>query len=159
MRSALGQRPARLMAVVVVTAVVATGCFSAHGSGAPGGVHGELVQHANSARSQHGVAPLSWNSQLAGLAQQWANHMAATGQFAHRNLSATLNSPGYGAFHRLGENILVGSCGMSSAQIHQAWMNSSSHRANILSGNFNVVGIGSVCANGKVWVVQNFGLL
>lgn len=41
-----------------------------------------------------------------------------------------------------------------------AWMNSPGHRANLLSGLYEVIGVGIVCApDGTVWVTQNFGAL
>jgi uncharacterized protein YkwD len=39
-------------------------------------------------------------------------------------------------------------------------MGSSPHRSNILSGGFNVVGIGYFrSANGQLWAVQDFGAI
>ncbi len=39
-----------------------------------------------------------------------------------------------------------------------AWMNSSGHRANILSPSFNAVGVAHVWGpDGRIWVVVDFG--
>jgi uncharacterized protein YkwD len=46
---------------------------------------------------------------------------------------------------------------MSGADMHNAWMNSPDHRANILSGAYSSVGIGLAYANGQVWATENFG--
>jgi len=42
-----------------------------------------LLTAHNLERAQVGVEPLAWNAHLAASAQQWANHLAATGQFRH----------------------------------------------------------------------------
>jgi uncharacterized protein YkwD len=44
----------------------------------------EIVDAHNRWRSRVGVAPLQWSPQLANYAQEWANHLASTGQFDHR---------------------------------------------------------------------------
>jgi uncharacterized protein YkwD len=82
--------------------------------------------------------------------------MAATGSMSHQNLNAVLGSPGFGQFSGLGENVIRGGCGMSAGQIHQAWMNSDLHRANIL-GNFGAIGIGVACNGGALYATEDFG--
>jgi uncharacterized protein YkwD len=110
----------------------------------------------NSARAAQGLGPLAWNDQLAGVAQRWSEHIAVTGDFSHQNLQALLEQPALAGFSELAENMFRGTCGMSASQIHQTFMNSASHRANIL-GNHSAVGIGAVCNGGTVAVVENFG--
>ena len=44
----------------------------------------EMVAAHNLVRSGVGVPPLEWSEQLAGVAQQWANELTASGKFAHR---------------------------------------------------------------------------
>jgi uncharacterized protein YkwD len=47
---------------------------------------------------------------------------------------------------------------MSAGQMEAAWMNSPGHRANILNGNFNAVGVGYWrVPDGRLWVAVNFG--
>jgi uncharacterized protein YkwD len=119
----------------------------------------EVFDLLNSERAARGLAPLTWDPQLAGLAQQWADQLAATDTFVHRNLGATLGSPGFaGIYAGLGENIATGS--LTSGWAHQLWMSSSGHRANMLQPGFDTVGIGIVCdANGQMMAVENFGRL
>jgi uncharacterized protein YkwD len=45
---------------------------------------------------------------------------------------------------------------MSAGQIHQAWMNSPGHRANIL-GDFSAIGIGVACNGGALYATEDFG--
>ena len=69
-----------------------------------------ILQTHNAVRAQVGVAPLIWSSQLAGFAQDWANHLAATHSFAHR--------PG----NRYGENLYMISGALASpSDVVAAW--------------------------------------
>jgi hypothetical protein len=148
MLSALRTRTARLVACVAVVGVVTTGCFG--GAPAPGGVQGELLTLVNRDRG----GGLAWDGQLAGLAQEWAAHVATVGQPVHRNIQQILNL----GFRGAAENVAVfPSCNVSAAQIEALWMSSPAHRRNIF-GNYNAVGIGVACVNGRLAAVQNFGL-
>jgi uncharacterized protein YkwD len=44
----------------------------------------EMIASHNQVRTQVGVGPLTWSPSLAAYAQEWANKLAATGQFEHR---------------------------------------------------------------------------
>ena len=46
---------------------------------------------------------------------------------------------------------------MSAADMHNAWLNSPDHRANILSPAYSSMGIGLAYANGEVLATENFG--
>lgn len=154
MVTALRTRTVRLVASIAVVGTVATGCIAGGGNQSlpAGGLTRELYDLVNADRAAHGLPALGWDGQLAGLAQGWSQHMASTGGLAHRNMQEILNA----GFSGAAENVLVGSCGMSAGQIEAAWMSSALHRRNILGG-YNLVGIGAVCANGRLWATQNFG--
>ena len=161
MLNALRTRRAKLLASALVVATLTAGCFASAGSSREvplpaSGLSREVYELVNADRAAHGLPPLAWHSKLGGLAQGWSEHMAATGSFRHSDLNGTIRSAEFAEFRRLGENILVGSCGMSAADMERAWMNSPGHRANIL-GAFNVVGVGVVCSGGKLWATQSFG--
>jgi len=55
----------------------------------------------NQVRAEVGVGQLTWSEQLAGVAQQWADHIAASGRMQHRPRS------GAGA-SQFGENLAMG---------------------------------------------------
>ena len=58
----------------------------------------------------------------------------------------------------LGENILVGPAGMPIAQHGAVVDELPGHRANILSRNFNIVGLAFVSGpDGRIWVTVDFG--
>lgn len=117
-----------------------------------------IFDRVNSDRAANGLGPLAWNPQLGCLAQDHSNTMATTGSFEHRDLSATIRQPDYASYASLGENILVGPNTMSGTEMEDAWMNSPGHRANILSPNFDSIGIAvGSSPDGRVWATQNFG--
>jgi uncharacterized protein YkwD len=160
MLSSLGTRRARLLASALVVATLTAGCVTGQ-QGArqvpASGLAGEVYGLVNADRAANGLPALTWNAQLASHAQAWSEHMASTGTLAHSDLNGLILSL-FNGFRRLGENVLVGSCNLSAAEMEQAWMNSPSHRANIL-GDFNVIGIGVVCSGGRLWATKSFGLI
>jgi uncharacterized protein YkwD len=120
----------------------------------------DLFTRVNAERKARGVAPLSWNGDLARLATDWSGQMARTGRFAHRDLDAARSQPGIGQFSALAENIAwVSGYADDAYQLHVGWMRSDGHRHNLLQPGFDSIGIGVVCSNGKAWATQNFGRL
>jgi uncharacterized protein YkwD len=58
----------------------------------------------------------------------------------------------------MGENVLVGPASYSPDQMETAWMNSPTHRASILSGAFNQLGVGTAySSDGRIRVCVDFG--
>jgi uncharacterized protein YkwD len=109
----------------------------------------------NGDRGANGLGGLCENGQLDGIAQNWANWMAANHSLTHQNLSALIGGL---PFSTMGENILVGPGGMSVGDMESAWMNSSPHRANILNGAFTSAGVGmATSSDGQLWVAVDFG--
>ncbi|MGQ0804351.1 MAG: CAP domain-containing protein [Actinomycetota bacterium] len=166
MLKSLGTRRARLLAAALVVATLTAGCFGGGRATSsarevplpPSGLSREIYDLVNADRGTQGLPALTWHPKLGGLAQGWSEHMASTGRLEHSDINATLGSPEFSEFHRLGENILEGSCSMTAAQMEQAWMNSPGHRANIL-GSYNVIAVGVVCAGGRLWATQSFGVV
>ena len=153
MLTTLGTRRARLLALLLVVAALTAGCYGRQGLSSAG--PNEFLNLVNTDRAAHGLPGLQWDSQLGGLAQEWSHDMASTGSLRHRDLGEVMNRPEYSSFRRLGENILVGGCGMSADELERAWMSSPTHRANIL-GDYDVAGVGTVCRDGRLWATQNF---
>jgi uncharacterized protein YkwD/ribosomal protein L24E len=112
----------------------------------------DLFQRLNDERAARGLAPLTWNASLASYASAWSEDMAVNG-FRHSNINNLL-----GPFNYVGENIAMGSGGVTAGTLHVSWMNSTGHRTNMLAPGFNSVGIGVYCApNGSIWATQDFG--
>lgn len=110
----------------------------------------QLTSATNHARVDHDRRSYSSASDLNRVAQRWAAHMASTRKLSH--------NPNYSeqvcCWSSVGENVGVGS---SVAAVQRAFMASSPHRANILSGTFREVGIGvSRGSDGRYYVDEVF---
>jgi uncharacterized protein YkwD len=100
----------------------------------------------NKERTTRGIRKLRRNKRLDLASVRHARSMAARDFFAHGNFVGRIRSANYlrGARGwRLGENIAWGSGSLGTpAEIVDAWMHSSGHRANILNRGFREIGIG-----------------
>jgi len=120
----------------------------------------DLFSRLNAERKARGLAALTWDGSLADMAADWSGHMAATGDFSHRDLSTASSLPGIDKFSALGENIAwVEGYPNEAYQLHIGWMRSDGHRSNLLQPGFDSVGIAVVCSGGRAWATQNFGRL
>src|SRR5947209_7029139 len=81
----------------------------------------------NQDRAANGLGRLGYNGQLASLAQDWANHLAATQSLVHRDLGSVIAQPAYASFWTLGENLLDGPNSLTPQSMETAWMNSPLH--------------------------------
>ncbi len=122
-----------------------------------------LVDLANTDRGSNHVGDLAVNPTLTAIAQAKADDMAAKGYFAH--VTPEGHDPWYWfalggyKFTYAGENLAVDFS--DSADVERAWMNSPTHRANLLNGHFTQIGIatavGSYNGHQTTFVVQEFG--
>jgi uncharacterized protein YkwD len=111
----------------------------------------EVAGRINQTREQYGRAPLEFNSMLHFKAQAWSEQLARQGYLSHSNLTDGNHST---TWTKLGENV---GYGWSFDQVHNAFMNSAPHRANILDRTYNKMGTGvTVGWDGRMWVVQEF---
>ena len=158
MKRLLGRKTAAVVLMGVV-ALGLTGCFPDRSSAPPSDPFvNDLYNRLNYDRATVGLPPLTWSPKLGNMAGTWAYQMATVNSLYHQNLSALINSSDYQGYTTLGENIIVGPGDLSPAALEAAWMNSPPHKANILSGAFNIVGIGYVRGpDGRIWAVQDFG--
>jgi len=122
-----------------------------------------LVSLTNSDRSDNGLGTLTVNPELTAAAQAKANDMAAKGYFAHvspdgRTSWSWFKDAGY-SFTYAGENLAVDFT--DSDDVNTAWLNSPTHRANIMNGHFTEIGIataeGEFEGHKTIFVVQMFG--
>lgn len=122
-----------------------------------------IISDTNKSRIGENLSPLKNSEILNKAAQKKAEDMAKNGYFAHISPDGKtpwfwFSAVGY-EFSNAGENLAVNFS--ESKDITKAWMDSPSHRANILSQNFTEIGIGT--AKGEyqgretVFVVQLFG--
>jgi hypothetical protein len=112
---------------------------------------------ANQARAQAGVGRLEWDPALAAAALQHCLRMAAEGPIAHRyggepDLSERTAQAG-AHFSVIEENVAVGP---TAETIHEEWMQSPGHRANLLSPEVDRVGVAVVAARGTLYAVADY---
>ncbi len=103
-----------------------------------------IVTLTNHDRSDAGLLAMHYNETLGLAAQMKANDMANKGYFSHVSPSGEkpwywLSQVGY-KFIYAGENLAISFS--NSDSLEHAWMNSPEHRKNILSKNYNEIGIG-----------------
>lgn len=111
----------------------------------------QVRAHVNESRRADGVQALGDELIVRYKAQQWAEHLAAKGVLSHSKLSAGLDGLPWGA---VAENV---GRGTSIAAVHQSYMASPEHRANILDRRWDRVGTGhAVGSDGRTYTVQVF---
>jgi uncharacterized protein YkwD len=117
----------------------------------------DLFERANDERRERGLDSLEWNEELAQLAREWSAEMSDTGEFRHRDIDLDLIQDMDG-LTGLGENIFTSTAPVPAGRAHEGWMRSPGHRANLLSPDWDLLGVGVVCAeDGSVYATQNFG--
>jgi hypothetical protein len=119
----------------------------------------DIFRRINTERRARGLRELEYDGKLASLALDWSRNMANQGRFYHRDLSALFRSSEWSSrYSSLRENIYWGDAPWDvSGQAHWYLMNSDHHRAAILDPNLTSLGVGIVCAGGRLWVTENFG--
>ncbi|MFH1769599.1 MAG: CAP domain-containing protein [Parcubacteria group bacterium] len=122
-----------------------------------------LVSSANDSRTEYDLGKLEINDVLVQAAEMKANDMVTKGYFAH--VSPEGKSPWYWLgqadykYILAGENLAVNF--VDSHDVHTAWMDSPSHKDNILNKTFTEIGIataqGTYQGQDAIFVVQYFG--
>ena len=119
----------------------------------------QVLELVNKERSKKGLSPLTLDYSLSSVATKKSQDMINRNYFDH-------TSPTYGSpfdmmkefcisYRSAGENIAKGQ--RTPQEVMNAWMNSSGHRANILSSNFTKLGVGiAKDSNGTLYWTQMF---
>jgi len=121
------------------------------------GAERALFNSVNHARREQGLPALRWNEALAEAAQRHAEEMARHNSVSHTlpgepSLASRVTRAG-AHFSWISENIVQST---SAAGAHEQFMKSPNHRANILDGDMNSVGIGIAERHGQLFVVEDF---
>jgi uncharacterized protein YkwD len=112
-----------------------------------------IVELVNIERKKAGLRPVAVSACADRYAEEWSDHMATTGRFAHRSdLRAVMDAC---SARSIGENIAYGN--VTADQMMRMWMESPGHRANILNAKFTHIGVGATkTSTGRVYGTQNF---
>jgi uncharacterized protein YkwD len=117
----------------------------------------QLFNAANQERKAHGLPSLKPDEALANAARAHAQRMAEQGTISHQlpgepNLLSRAKAAG-AQFSWISENLDEG---QNATAIHQSFVRSPQHRANILDSDMDSVGIGVAERNGQMFAVEDF---
>jgi hypothetical protein len=137
-------------ALTLVASIVGFIGVSVTSAAADPSTEAAFVQRINSARASSGLPPLAVASDLVAIARQHSQDMASQQRLYHNpNLTTQVQN-----WQSVGENV---GYGPSVDAIHNAFMNSTEHRDNILDPSYTQVGVGTVTdSNGVIWVTEDF---
>lgn len=126
-------------------------------------VEQRVFELLNAERTAKGLAPLSWNEEVAAVARRHSSNMAAEKFFSHRGSDGSMVNDR--AFHQglfnwslIGENIaFIRGYSDPEARAVQNWMNSTRHRKNLLNDVWTDSAVGVVLtADGTYYLTQVF---
>jgi hypothetical protein len=112
----------------------------------------QLFDQLNHSRQEAGLPPLQWDERLAKAAREHTARMVGANELGHvlkseASVADRIAEAGV-HFDRSGENVGYDT---DFNDLHQSWMNSPPHRENILSPNYNMVGIGVGRTDSGLW--------
>lgn len=135
---------------VLTVLLLALGLAIAPGTPASAAPADDIYALVNEARWANGQAGLIRNPAMDQVAADWAATMAANGTLAHNPDYASQIPGGWSA---AAENVAQGH--PTGTAMHDGWMGSSGHRANIL-GDYTDIGIAFLSSGGTTWGVEVF---
>ena len=115
----------------------------------------DVVSRLNATRVSRGLRPLALSDDLQSAAVSHSRSMLADGYFEHESRDGSpffvrvkryYAAAGFDTWS-VGENLLHTTGKVSAAQVIKAWLDSPSHRQNMLSPAWREVGIGALQAN------------
>lgn len=123
-----------------------------------------IFNRVNEERSKAGLSNLSYSSTMEKYARIKSKDMGDNNYFSHEDLNGNLITTKMQAdgvyYNAWAENIAYIGGGYDASSIAEQfmtnWMNSSGHRANILSSNFNSIGVGVYKIGNQVYATQEF---
>ena len=141
---------AAVLLASAVTTTVASVAPTAAFADSTASMESQFVAKMNAARQSAGLRPYAVASDLTSVARRHSADMAAKQSLYHNpNLTTEVQN-----WQAVGENVGEGP---TVSDIHNAFMNSPEHRANILDHDFTQVGVGvSVDNHGIIWVTEDF---
>jgi uncharacterized protein YkwD len=139
--------PALFLLVFLLVAGLPLEPADADSSIAGTSVEADFVSRVNHERTSRGLAPLRVSSDLVTVARNHSRRMGDANHLHHNpNFGSEVTS-----WRKVGENV---GRGPSVSSLHTAFMNSPSHRNNLLDPAWTEVGIGVKVVDGRIWVTQ-----
>ncbi|MFM8380564.1 MAG: CAP domain-containing protein, partial [Actinomycetota bacterium] len=105
----------------------------------------DMLAAVNKVRTDRGLVPLALCGNLNTSAQNYANVLVTTGNISHTgpdgsDLRQRVQAAGYVGWTTIGENLAAGQGSVGA--VMEAWINSSSHLANLIKPEYRHVGFG-----------------
>lgn len=123
----------------------------------------EAFRVVNEQRREQGLEPLEWDAEMLYLARQHSESMANFNFFSHtgrdgKTVDERADSAGVRDWRSIGENIAYNSGVKNKVEFAvQSWLQSSSHKNNLLSRKWTRTGIGvAQTPDGKFYITQVF---
>lgn len=130
-----------LVLAAILLALVASACLSSGQS--------SVLSEMNADRTSNRLRSLPNHPELDAKAQAWAEKLARDNKLSHSKVQSGAPS----CWTALGENV---GYGPSVSSIEDAYMRSPDHRANILNGRWDYVGVGHATRGNRIFTVQVF---
>ena len=121
----------------------------------PTRIRNQIERKINQARENNGLRPLTVNKKMRRYAKNHSSYMAGLGRLEHDSLTRIRVEVITGALG-WGENVGRTSDSNGAARMHELFMASPAHRANILNVRYTHVGVGVVKSGGYIYVTQRF---
>jgi hypothetical protein len=115
----------------------------------PGNAEAQFIDLINTERTSRGLNPLAVDPDLTAGARMQASAIRDAGRLFHNPDLGSVTT----GWSWIGENV---GYGYDIANLHNAFMNSSGHRANILKSGATHIGLGVVVDGPTVWVAEVF---
>jgi uncharacterized protein YkwD len=152
--------PSRWLAISFAVAGLVL-CSGAAPAAAAPTEQARIVELVNAERAARGLAPLTWEGRLASSAGSYAGFMADANFFSHTGLDGSdvverVEAAGYLGWSFVGENLAAGQS--TPERVVLGWMNSPTHRANILAYEACEIGVGHAYSPasryGNYWAME-----
>jgi uncharacterized protein YkwD len=154
-----------LLTVLAVAGGAAAGSNAAgEGAGLPE-LEAAILGELNAVRAERGLRPLLSSRGLQAAARSHSRAMLETGAFRHESADGTAFSDRIRRFYpsrgfrswSVGENLLYSSGEPPAREAVAAWLDSPSHRRNMLSPSWREAGVGISLGAGASFVTVDFG--
>ncbi len=148
----------KLVGIVATIGLTALGLLTtstiAHATPTVGVAEAQFLTLVNTERVNASLSPMVSDPLIFPIAHDWSVSLANSQVLSHRpDLVASFDNRVTKSWTRIGENV---GRGPDVQGLHNAFMNSPGHKANVL-GDYNRIGIAVVIdSNGTIWVTFNF---
>jgi hypothetical protein len=140
-------------------ALLVTVASPAAADGGPGDAEAVIAQRLADARASAGVPALQRSGDLDAVAREWSRRQASDGRMSHNPSLGGQVQPARSWYENVGTQQGVPSVltyREAGARLHEMWMGSAAHRANVLRTPLTDVGIGVAAVGDEIYATVVF---